>query len=118
MIEMVRDVLNWDMSDYEKIAMIEMIAMAVGPKPKTASEILRARYAPHKPHAPAKCRMSPKPVALPKKPIHKGPVAGTYRRGILWAKCLKADRAAAYSLGYKHATNEKMEKLLAKARKA
>ncbi len=100
MIDMVKDVLNWDMSDYEKIAIIEMIVEAprTVPKYKPASEILKARYA-----QPAK----------PK--VHKGPVAGTYKRGILWARCKKEHPLWAAKQVYGNLSNADMERVLARA---
>ena len=103
-IEMVRDVLNWDMSDYEKIAIIEMLVedTPTGYE-KWQDRIIRR----------GNLLMAEPPEPKPK--VHKGPVAGTYRRGLLWKKLLKADPKAAKRLGYRNAMNKVMEKLLAKA---
>ena len=104
MIEMIKDVMKWDMSNYEKIAIIEML---VEEPPKGCKIVVHT-------HTWQEDELAALQPFAPKPKVHKGPVAGTYRRGILWARCKEVAPKKAAKLVYGNLSNSDMEKFLAR----
>ena len=111
-IEMVRDVLGWHMSAGQKIAMIEMLVdgavtkdaycRGINTGKKTATEVIAAELKALRPF-------------VAKSKVSKGPVSGTYRRGLLWSKCKREHPRWAAKQVYGNLSNVDMEKFLARA---
>jgi len=102
-MEMVRDVLEWDMSDYEKIAIIEMLMEA--PIPAVKKRIVDVSPQPSK----------RRHVATSRGTTHVA--TGAVHKVKLWAQCKKADPEGAKKLDYSYVKNEELEKFLAAAKK-
>ena len=98
-MDMIEDVLKWDMGAEQKLAFICQIVGGTAPAP-AAKEKAAAK-------APPKQRKTRKRRA-----------PGTYRRAQLWAACKKANPAKIKSLNYSEVTIQDLEKILARARKA
>ena len=98
-MDMIRDVLKWNLGAEEKLTFIRRIVEGTAPAPAARDEAARK--------APAK----------PRKTGRQRPIRST-RKVQLWAECKKADPEKVKSLNYTRATAQDLEKFLAKVRKA
>ena len=98
-MDMVRDVLKWNLEAEQKLTFIRRIVEGTAPSPALKDEVAQK--------APAK----------PRKTGRQRPIRST-RKVQLWAECKKADPEKAKSLNYTRATAQDMEKFLARVRKA
>ena len=98
-MDMVRDVLKWNLEAEQKLTFIRRIVEGNAPAPAVKHEAA--------PKAPAKRRKTGR-----RRPT------GTTRKVQLWAECKKADPEKVKSLNYTRATAQELEKFLAKVRKA
>jgi len=98
-IDMIKDVLEWNLGAEQKLAFIRRIVEGTVAGP--AAEEKAAGKAPAKQRKTAKRRAT-----------------GATRKVQLWAECKKADPEKVKSLNYTRATAQDMEKFLAKVRKA
>ena len=98
-MDMLRDVLKWNLEAEQKLAFIRRIVEGTAPAPAVKDEV--AQIAPAKPRKTGRRRRT-----------------GTTRKVQLWAECKKADPEKVKSLNYTRATAQDMEKFLAKVRKA
>ena len=98
-MDMIRDVLKWNLEAGQKLAFIRRIVEGTAPAPAAKQEVA--------------AKASPKP-----RKARKRRPTGTTRKVQLWAECKKADPEKVKSLNYTRATAQDMEKFLAKVRKA
>lgn len=98
-MDMIRDVLKWNLEAEQKLTFIRRIVEGTAPGPVAKDKEARK--------APAKRRKTGR-----RRPTR------TTRKVQLWAKCKKADPEKAKSLNYTRATAQDLEKFLAKVRKA
>ena len=98
-MDMIEDVLKWNLEAEQKLTFIRRIVEGTAPAPAATDKVARK--------APAKQRKTGRRRAT-----------GTNRKVQLWAECKKADPEKVKSLNYTRATAQDMEKFLAKVRKA
>ena len=98
-MDMVRDVLEWNLEAEQKLTFIRRIVENAAPAPAAKHEVAQI--------APAK----------PRKTGTRRPTRTT-RKVQLWAECKKADPEKAKSLNYRKVEIRDLEKFIAKVRKA
>ena len=98
-LDMIRDVLKWNLEAEEKLTFISRIVEGTAPAPTVKDEVAQ------------------KVPAKPRKTGRRRPTRST-RKVQLWAECKKADPEKVKSLNYTRATTQEMEKFLARVRKA
>ncbi len=98
-MEMIRDVLKWNLEAEQKLTFIRRIVEGTAPAPAVKDEVAQK--------APAK----------PRKTGRRRPTRST-RKVQLWAECKKADPEKAKNLSYRKVKSQDLEKFLAKVRKA
>ena len=98
-MDMIKDVLEWNMEAEQKLTFISQIVGGTAPAPPVKDEVAQK--------APVKRRKTGRRRAT-----------GTNRKVQLWAECKKADPEKVKSLNYTRATAQEMEKFLARVRKA
>jgi hypothetical protein len=98
-MDMIKDVLKWNLEAEQKLSLIRQIAEGVPAGPAVKDKVAR--------EAPAKRR----------KAARQRPT-GTTRKVQLWAECKKADPEKVKSLSYRAVKTRDLEKFLAKVKKA
>ena len=102
-VEMVRDVLEWNLEAEDKLSFISQIVRDDSAIPAHTSRRIHR----------AACKQPSESSA--QKPTVR--FKDVYRKGMLWANCKKADPEGAKKLNYTYVTNEELEKFLAKPRR-
>ena len=98
-MDMIKDVLKWNLEAEQKLTFIRRIVEGTAPAPAAKDEVVQK--------APAKPRKT-----------GRGRPTGTTRKVQLWAECKKADPEKAKSLNYRKVEIRDLEKFLARVRKA
>ena len=98
-MDMIKDVLEWNMEAEQKLTFISQIVGGTAPAPPVKDEAAQK--------APVKRRKTGRRRAT-----------GTNRKVQLWGECKKADPEKVKSLSYRKVKTQDLEKMLAKLRKA